>query len=92
MRREQIKDDGPWALAMVRLSGGTYFIDLQLRQFRETMNPGSYVDFDSVKGRTMCRQAGVATCLACGFSVIMSPSVIEQGLRCCRCGRAIKGN
>ena len=88
---EQNKGDGPWVLPIARLVDSPYFIDLRLRQFRETMNPGSYVDFDSVEGRTKCRKAGVVTCLRCGFSVIMSPSAIEEGLRCWRCDQVIEG-
>ena len=53
---------GTSVLPVVRLNGGAYFIDLGYRQFREVMNPGSYVDFDSVKGREMCERAGVVTC------------------------------
>ena len=79
---------GTRVLPVARLNEAAYFIDLRQRQFRETMNPGSYVDFDSVKGRKMCKRAGVVTCLGCGLSVIMSPSAIE-GLRCCRCGRVV---
>ena len=57
---------GPHSLPVARLNGTAYFVDLRLRQFRETMNPGNYVDFDSVEGRKMCEQAGVVTCLGCG--------------------------
>ena len=75
-------------LPVARLNDAAYFIDLRLRQFRETMNPGSYVDFDSVEGRQMCRQAGVATCLRCGMSVI-APANVDDDLRCMRCGGVI---
>ena len=54
------------------LVGKGYFIDLEARLFRETMDPGRYVDFDSVKGKWSCQQAGVVTCLSCGASVIVS--------------------
>ena len=77
---------GSRVLPVARLNGSAYFIDLRLRQFRETMNPGSYVDFDSVKGREMCEQAGVVTCLGCGLSVIVSFAFDGEGLRCMRCG------
>ena len=53
-------------LPVARLHGGAYFVDLRLRQFRKTMNPGNYVDFDLVKGREMCHVPGVVTCLGCG--------------------------
>ena len=57
----------PLVLPVVRLEGTPYFIDLAQRHFRETMNPTNYVDFDSVKGARLCRQAGVVTCLRCGW-------------------------
>jgi len=73
-------------LPVVRLGGMAYFVDLSLRQFRETMNPRNYVDFDSVKGEELCAQAGVVTCLSCGMSVIVPASLREERLRCVRCG------
>ena len=79
---------GTRVLPVARLDDAGYFIDLRLRQFRETMNPGSYVDFDSVKGREMCLQAGVVTCLGCGLSVIVS-AFDGEGSRCMRCGGVI---
>ena len=57
---------GMRVLPVARLNGGAYIVDLRLRQFRQTMNPGSYVDFDSVKGQEMCERVGVVTCLGCG--------------------------
>ena len=59
-------------LPTMLLVGKGYFIDLEARLFRETMDPGRYVDFDSVKGKWSCQQAGVVTCLSCGASVIVS--------------------
>jgi len=76
----------PVVLPVVRLGGVAYFVDLSLRQFRETMNPRNYVDFDSVKGQELCAQVGVVTCLSCGASVIVSASLHEDQLRCVRCG------
>ena len=73
----------PQVLPVVSLGGTAYLVDLGQRQFRETMNPSSYVDFDTVKGEQLCRQAGVVTCLRCGMSVIAAP--VEE-LRCMRCG------
>ena len=35
------------ALPTILLSGKGYFIDLEARLFRETMDPGRYIDFDS---------------------------------------------
>ena len=35
------------ALPTVLLGGKGYFIDLEARLFRETMDPGRYIDFDS---------------------------------------------
>ena len=67
-----------------RLNDAACFIDLRLRQFRETTNPGRYVDFDSAKGGKMCQLAGVVTCLGCGLSVIVS-AFDGEGLRCMRC-------
>ena len=80
---------GPRCLPVVRLDGTAWFIDLRLRQFRETMNPHNYVDFDTVKGRQLCRQAAVVTCLRCGMSVIVPGTIPDDGLRCARCGDVI---
>ena len=68
------------------LGSRAYFIDLGLRLFRETMEPGKYVDFDSVKGQEMCREAGVFTCMRCGTSVIVGAESLDEELRCVRCG------
>ena len=73
-------------LPTIVLGGKGYFIDLQARLFKETMNPRNYVDFDSVKGEELCAQAGVVTCLSCGASVIVPESLREEQLRCVRCG------
>ena len=77
------------ALPTVLLGGKGYFIDLEARLFRETVNPGRYVDFDSVKGKRLCQEAGVVTCLRCGASVIVAAAGRRQGLHCVRCKEAI---
>jgi hypothetical protein len=79
----------PRCLPVVMLDGTAWFVDLRLRQFRETTNPHNYVDFDTVKGQRFCQQAGVVTCLRCGTSVIVSGSVLDEDLRCVRCGRVV---
>jgi len=66
-------------LPIVRVNGTGYYVDLEHRLFRDTMNPSRYIDFDSAAGRHLSRQAGVVTCLRCGASVIVS-SVMENGL------------
>ncbi|MBN1346702.1 MAG: hypothetical protein JXQ73_28685 [Phycisphaerae bacterium] len=76
-------------LPVVRLDGTAWFVDLRLRQFRETMNPHNYVDFDTVKGTRFCQQAGVVTCLRCGTSVVVSGSPLDEGVCCVRCGWAV---
>ena len=78
-------------LPVVRLADTAYFVDLRLRQFRETMNPHNYVDFDSAKGKKMCREAGVITCLHCGASAIVSSDVREAMPRCVKCGLFLYG-
>ena len=78
------------ALPTVLLGGKGYFIDLEARLFRETMDPGRYVDFDSVKGKELREQAGVVTCLRCGTSVLVPASVKGNRLRCVRCGGFIE--
>ena len=50
MGGRHFRDDRRTVLPEVRLDGGTFVVDLRLRQFRQTMNPGGYVDFESVKG------------------------------------------
>jgi hypothetical protein len=74
-------------LPIVRLHGAAYFVDLEQRQFKETMNPGNYVDFDSVKGQQFCHEAGVVTCLGCGMSVIVADPGDMTDARCMRCSR-----
>ena len=79
------------ALPTILLGGKGYFIDLESRLFRATMDSGRYVDFDSVKGKGLCGQVGVVTCLRCGASVIVAASLHEEQLRCVRCGAAVEG-
>ena len=79
------KDKTPPVPPTIRLNGKAYIIDLSLRQFRETMNPGHRVDFDSVAGVELCRQAGVITCLRCGASAIVAGSAREEAIWCLRC-------
>ena len=74
------------ALPTILLGGKGYFIDLEARLFRETMDPGRYVDFDSVKGSELREQAGIVTCLRCGASVIVSAALRGARLWCVRCG------
>ena len=78
------------ALPTILLGGKGYFIDLEARLFRETMDPGQYIDFDSVKGSELREQAGIVTCLRCGASVIVSVALRGTQLRCVRCGTAIE--
>jgi len=73
-------------LPTILLGGKGYFIDLEARLFRETMDPGRYVDFDSVRGSELREQAGIVTCLGCGTSVIIPVSLRGTQLRCVRCG------
>ena len=77
------------SLPTISLGRKGYFIDLQSRLFRETMDPGRYVDFDSVRGKELCEQAGVVTCLRCGASVIVSAALRAGRLWCVRCGAAV---
>jgi len=53
------------------------------------MNPRNYVGFDTVKGKQFSQQAGVATCLRCGTSVIAPGPVLDEELCCVRFGSAI---
>jgi hypothetical protein len=78
-------------LPVVRLAGNAYFVDLEYRHFKETMNPGNYVDFDSVKGQRFCQEASVITCLGCGMSVIVPPVGDLADARYIRCSRMIGG-
>ena len=77
-------------LPTILLGGKGYFVDLEARLFKETMNPCSYVDFDSVKGQELSQQAGVVTCLRCGASVIVSAALRVERLKCVRCGAFIE--
>ena len=78
------------ALPTILLGGKGYVIDLEARLFRETMDPGRYVDFDSVKGSELREQAGIVTCLGCGASVIISAALRRARLRCVWCGMALE--
>ena len=62
-----------------------YFADLRLRQFRDISNPHNYVDFDSKLGQHMCRQNDIIKCFHCGTSVIVSPVLDMEELRCVQC-------
>jgi len=76
---------GPWALPIVRYGAVKYFADLRLKQFRDINNPHNYVDFDSERGQRICRQNGVVICPQCGTTVIVSPSLGMEKLRCVQC-------
>ena len=76
-------------LPTVRLNSKAYVIDLALRQFRDTFNPQSRIDFDSVKGQQLCQQASVITCLQCGMSVIVAADLEDDDFRCMKCGTRI---
>lgn len=76
---------GPWTLPIVRVDTTMYFADLRLRQFRDINNPHNYVDFDSERGRHMCRQNGVITCFHCGTTAIVSTALDMERLRCVQC-------
>ena len=78
------------ALPTILLGGKGYVIDLEARLFRETMDPGRYVDFDSVKGSELRERAGIVTCLRCGASVMVSAALRGAQLRCVRCGLTLE--
>jgi ribosomal protein S27AE len=78
------------ALPTILLDGRGYFVDLEARLFRETMDPGRYVDFDSVRGSELRERAGIVTCLGCGASVIVSAALRGARLRCVRCGMTVE--
>ena len=76
---------GPWTLPIVRCEATMYFADLRLRQFRDISNPHNYIDFDSELGQRMCRQNGIIKCFHCGTTVIVSPALDMEKLRCVQC-------
>ena len=78
------------ALPTILLGAKGYFVDLEARLFRETMDPGRYVDFDSARGNELRERAGIVTCLGCGASVIVSAALRGARLRCVRCGRTLE--
>ena len=77
-------------LPTILLGGKGYVIDLEAWLFRETMDPGRYVDFDSVRGSELREQAGIVTCLGCGTSVMVSAALRGAQLRCVRCGMTLE--
>ena len=76
---------GPRHLTVLRLPGISYFIDLQLGQFRDVENPCNYIDFDSEDGRRLCQQANVISCRRCRAHMIVSSRLLADGLACVRC-------
>ena len=82
-------NNGSRPLPVLQVKSTGYYVDLGNRQFRETMNPENRVEFDSVNGEELCRQAGVVTCLGCGMSVIIAGGEEGDGLHCMRCGRGV---
>ena len=76
---------GPWTLPTVRYGAVSYFVDLRLKQFRDIGNPHNYVDFDSERGRLICRQSGVVLCPECRTGAIVSPALDMEKLRCVQC-------
>ena len=45
---------------MIMLSGRFYIVDCQLQRFRQTLDPSDYISFDSLEGRQLCSEFGVA--------------------------------
>ncbi len=76
---------GPWTLPIVRVDATMYFAYLRLRQFRDISNPHNYIDFDSERGRRMCRQNGIIICPGCETAAIVSPALDMEKLRCVQC-------
>ncbi len=76
---------GSWTLPIVRVEAAVYFVDLRLKQFRDTSNPHNYIDFDSEHGQHMCMQNGIVTCFHCGTSAIISTALDMEKLRCVQC-------
>jgi len=72
-------------LPVVHYGTTGYFADLVLGQFRAIENPHNFVDFDSERGRLMCRQTGVVWCPECRMSVIVSKAFENVRLRCMQC-------
>ena len=85
MGNERKSYQGPRYLTVLRLPGISYFIDLQLGQFRDVENPCNYIDFDSDDGRRLCRQANVISCRKCRARVIVSSRFRADELSCIRC-------
>ena len=85
METQQDIFGGPWILSQVQSGPRRYFADLRLRQFRDVDNPHDYIDFCSEQGQHMCDRAGIIVCPECGVSVIVSPSLDRERLRCVSC-------
>ena len=85
MGNEKNSYEGPRHLTVLRLPGISYFIDLQLGQFRDVDNPGNYIDFDSDDGRRLCQQANVISCRKCRAHMIVSRRLFANELTCVRC-------
>ena len=68
-------------LAMARLEPEMHFIDLRLGEFRDSLDPGKRMAFDSPPGRELCGLLGVVRCPSCGLHVIAPANDDGEPLR-----------
>ena len=85
MEEESGKADGPWSLPVVQFGPTQYFADLRLRQFRNVQKPHEYWDFESEKGRQMCKRCGIVMCQECRMAALISLALDREELRCMNC-------
>ena len=81
------KQTCPRMLPIVSLHGTDYFIDLRLRQFREVTNPHNFIDFDTERGKQMCRECSIVCCPRCTSYEIVIEDV--ESIICEECGNVI---
>jgi hypothetical protein len=84
-KTKRISEHWPKVLPRIQAGADSYFVDLRLRQFRRAEGPLEFIDFGSETGRTLCDQANIVCCPACGASIIVSGACRRQELACTLC-------
>jgi hypothetical protein len=85
MRMEEDDMSSPCTHPIVQHGPTQYFADLRLRQFRNVQKPHEYWDFESERGKQMCKKTGVVMCQECRLAAIIWPALDRKELRCMNC-------
>ena len=79
-------DARPQALPVVGYRGRLWFVDLRLKEFRATNDPGRRIVFESRCGLYMCVKFGIEPCPFCRGYVMDANQVGTGVTRCWDCG------